>query len=81
MPTNKAGKSGYIKVPAAAFAAMAVIAAVGAVVGLLAWPRTDPDLLAHEHVDHPHLVKEHGNAQEGHVFTIDTLHHRWPGAR
>jgi H+ antiporter protein len=65
----------------AAFGAMAAIALVGTSVALWAWPRTDPDTVAHDHADlspdHPHLRENHRDAGS-HAFVIDDLHHHWP---
>ena len=65
----------------AAFAAMAVISAVGTLAALWLWPSADPDKLAHDHADlapdHPHLHGDHRNARE-HAFVIDDLHQHWP---
>ena len=65
----------------AAFAAMAVIAAVGTLAASWLWPSADPDTVNHDHADlvpdHPHLRGDHGTVRE-HAFVIDDLHQRWP---
>ncbi|BBD02191.1 hypothetical protein YGS_C2P0204 [Sphingobium sp. YG1] len=65
----------------AAFAAMAVIAAVGTLAASWLWPSADPVTVNHDHADlapdHPHLRGDHGTARE-HAFVIDDLHQRWP---
>ncbi len=66
---------------AAAFGAMAVIAAIGTLAAIRLWPANDPDVVAHDHgdldADDPHL-KEHG--AKGHAFVIDKRHPDWPKA-
>lgn len=77
-----AGQLGANVGQTAAFAAMALLAALGTVAALWLWPRADPDILAHDHEglasDHPHLRKDHGKISSGHAFVIDDLHQHWP---
>ncbi len=67
----------------AAFAILAVLAAIGTVAAFVVWPKGDPAELAHSHhdlpSDHPHQAAH--AAREGvhaHDFVIDDLHPRWP---
>lgn len=64
----------------AAFAAMAVVAAIGTVAALWLWPAHDPDVVPHGHgdlaADRAHL-REHTAGE--HAFVIDRLHPKWPG--
>lgn len=74
-----AGQLGARVGMAAAFGAMAAIAAVGTVAALWLWPANDPDVVAHDHgdlsADDPHLLEhEHGD----HPFVIDRRHREWP---
>ena len=66
----------------AAFAILAGLALSGALIGWLAWPKRDPEVVPHDHQDlpedHPHLREEHAAKQ--HAFVIDELHSRWPRA-
>ena len=66
----------------AAFAGLAVLAALGAVAALRFWPRQDPEALAHSHDDldpgHEHLSTMHANGARAHSFVIDELHPEWP---
>jgi MFS family permease len=66
-----------------AFAILAALATVGFLVGLVAWPKQDPEVVAHSHADlppdHAHLREQHSHAN-GHAFVIDDLHPRWPHA-
>lgn len=67
----------------AAFGGLAVLAAVGTVIGVRIWPVADPEAIPHRHdeleSDHPHVKEEHGgNASREHSFVIDDLHLRWP---
>ena len=65
----------------AAFAILGVVAAAGFLVGLSAWPKQDPDVIAHRHDDlpddHPHIRNEHARGRP-HAFVIDELHPDWP---
>ena len=63
---------------------LAVIGALALMTVLALWPAHDPEVLTHDHPDlphdHPHL-QEHGPGKgHAHVFVIDSLHPRWPGA-
>ena len=74
-----AGQLGAKVSMTAAFAAMAIIAAIGTVLAMWLWPANDPDVLAHDHGDlgetDPHL-QDH---QKGdHPFVIDSRHRQWP---
>ena len=64
---------------AAAFGAMAGIAAAGTLAAIRLWPANDPDVVDHEHsdlaADDPHL-REHEDG--GHTFVIDKRHPDWP---
>ena len=64
---------------AAAFGAMAAIAAVGTLAAVRLWPANDPDVVAHDHSDlapdDPHR-REHEAG--GHAFVIDKRHPDWP---
>lgn len=65
----------------AAFAAMAVVAGIGALAVLLLWPAEDPEVVPHDHDDlpddHEHLRLHHGGDGATHVYMIDDLHRRW----
>lgn len=65
----------------AAFAGMAVLAAIGVLAALWLWPPKDPDAVPHRHddlpPDHPHLREAHAD-DAAHAFVIDDLHPRWP---
>lgn len=65
-----------------AFAATAVLAAIGTLVAILIWPSDDPSVLAHDHKDlpagHPHLTDAHAAGSAQHEFHIDDLHTQWP---
>lgn len=65
---------------AAAFAAMAGLAAFGTLAALILWPTRDLDVVDHDHADlpadHPHRRESHG--PRGHDYVIDDLHPRWP---
>jgi len=67
---------------AAAFAAMAALAAIGFAAALKFWPANDPDSISHNHddlpADHPHLRKAHAGGKSSHDFVIDDLHQKWP---
>ncbi|MBB3588416.1 MFS transporter [Sphingomonas sp. BK481] len=66
---------------AAAFAAMAVLSAIGVVAALWLWPANDPDVLDHAHgdlaADDTHHL-EHA-AGKTHPYVIDRRHPKWPG--
>ncbi|MEG3126043.1 MFS transporter [Sphingomonas sp. GB1N7] len=66
---------------AAAFTAMAAVAAIGVVAAFLIWPSNDPDVIAHEHGDladdDPHRQV---HAVGDHPYVIDRRHSRWPKA-
>lgn len=66
----------------AAFAGMAVIAAIGTVGALRLWPSSDPDVVPHSHddlaSDHPHLQEAHAISGGAHPYVVDDLHHNWP---
>lgn len=64
---------------AAAFAAMAILAAVGVIAAARLWPAEDPDRIDHSHGDDdvgPEHRKLH--VQGGHDFVIDRKHPIWP---
>lgn len=69
--------------PSAAFVILGLLCAAGLSIGFLLWPRSDPDVLPHEHPemapDHPHL-RDHATASgtHAHAYTIDADHQRWP---
>lgn len=77
-----AGQVGARSGMAAAFLALAAVAALGVALAIWRWPRRDPDALAHEHpelpVGHPHLA-EHDGSLHTHRYVIDELHGHWPG--
>ena len=78
-----AGQVGAGRGQAAAFGALAVVAAIGTATALRLWPASDPDQLAHRHDnlpdDHPHLRTAHAQAGSAiHDFVIDDLHTQWP---
>lgn len=60
--------------------ALAGLAALGVVVALAVWPRSDPQALAHSHEnlppDHPHL--QGSTPTHAHDFVIDEVHPAWP---
>lgn len=64
---------------AAAFGAMAAIAAIGTLAAIWLWPTSDPDVVAHSHddlaADDAHL---HVHAAGDHPFVIDKRHPDWP---
>lgn len=69
----------------AALVALTVVAMLGFIATLAAWPAREPAELAHRHddlpPDHPHW-QEHAAAADGahaHAVRIDELHRRWPG--
>ena len=64
---------------AAAFAALAVLAALGTFAAAAFWPQQDPEIVPHVHdlaPGHPHLVD--GQAGHAHAYRIDDLHQVWP---
>ena len=69
--------------PAAA-GTMAVLALAGLGAAVRLWPRSDADVVEHEHrdlaVDHPHLqdVAPTGARRHAHAFVIDDTHTSWP---
>lgn len=69
--------------PGAAFLTLSALCAAGLILGLLMWPRRDPDRLAHAHPgmadDDPHL-RDHPleDGAHSHAFVIDDRHSRWP---
>jgi MFS family permease len=75
----------------AAFAVLAMMALGGLCLGMVLWPRHDPDELKHDHAglaaDHPHRIGDgDGHASTGgfshrHAFVIDELHREWPSHR
>ncbi|MBN9554468.1 MAG: MFS transporter [Alphaproteobacteria bacterium] len=77
-----AGQAGAIGSMALAFAATAVLAAIGTIIAFKIWPTEDPEVVAHSHSDlppgHPHLVEGHPSGGARHVFVIDELHPHWP---
>lgn len=67
----------------AALGGMAVLGGIGTGLALWLWPRNDPQIMPHEHLDlapdHPHLQRYHGgNGTTGHPYVIDDLHKHWP---
>ena len=68
---------------AAAFAALAVLAALGTVAAVVLWLRQDPEVVPHAHdlpPGHPHLGDggEDGGRAHAHAYRIDDLHQVWP---
>jgi hypothetical protein len=66
----------------AAFAAMAAIAGIGAVIALMVWPANDPDVVPHDEdldAQHEHIREHHADGAE-HAYMIDDLHPRWSKA-
>lgn len=65
-----------------AFAAAAILAAVGTIVAFVIWPLRDPDVVPHEHedlpADHPHMITHHSDGAAAHPFVIDRQHPQWP---
>jgi MFS family permease len=63
---------------------LAAIAAFGCIAGVFLWPRSDAEIVEHEHVeladDDPHWAEGHSRSgrRHSHAFVIDTLHSRWP---
>jgi MFS family permease len=68
-----------------AFAAAAVLAAVGTAIALIIWPVHDPSVLPHSHddlpPDDPHLRAHHPGGVSAHEFVIDDRHPHWPSVR
>ncbi len=64
---------------AAAFGAMAVLAAIGTLAAIWLWPISDPDVVAHQHGDLPagdaHVRVD---AKGNHPFAIGRRRPRWP---
>ena len=64
---------------AAAFVALAVLAALGTFAAAAFWPRQDPEIVLHAHdlpLGHPHLAD--GDGAHAHAYRIDDLHQVWP---
>jgi hypothetical protein len=63
---------------------LAAIAAFGCVAALWFWPRSDAEIVEHEHAglddDDPHWADGHSRTgrRHSHAFVIDALHSRWP---
>jgi MFS family permease len=76
-----AGWAGDALGMAAAMGLLGIVAAIGVVLAVRVWPRTDGAEIAHAHPDlapdHPHL-KAHGVSGHRHVFVIDDEHRAWP---
>jgi MFS family permease len=76
-----AGQAGAIGSMALAFAATAVLAAIGTITAFKNWPVEDPEVVEHSHSDlppgHPHLVEGHPGGSASHAFVIDELHPHW----
>ena len=68
-----------------AFAAAAVLAAVGTAIALIIWPVHDPSVLPHSHddlsPDDPHLLEHHPGGVSAHEFVIDDRHPHWPSVK
>lgn len=69
----------------AALAALSALAVVGLVAAWRAWPKNEPSVLPHEHLDlppdHPHWNEHALNSEtsrHAHPYVIDELHTRWP---
>jgi H+ antiporter protein len=78
-----AGQVGATVSQQAAFAALAVLAALGTGLAFLLWPSRDPAEVAHSHPDlapdHLHLAGHaSGPGGHSHPYLIDDLHTRWP---
>lgn len=81
-----AGQLGASIGQVAAFAALALVAAIGTVIALWLWPSHDPEQVAHRHDDlppgHAHLRDDHDNGKvAAHAFVIDDIHPEWPRPR
>ncbi len=65
--------------PAAAFAALALLAAAGMVSGVVLWTRDDTKTIQHTH---DNLPEDHPHVQDGrshsHPIVIDDYHQHWP---
>jgi H+ antiporter protein len=65
--------------PTTALWSLAALATVGMLSARIFWPRTDVEILAHDHddlpEDHPHVQ---GSRSHSHKFVIDDYHHHWP---
>ena len=65
-----------------AFTVSAVLALVGTLIATSIWPRTDADVIGHDHPelpdDHPHMLEGHPKGSAVHSFVIDELHPNWP---
>ena len=71
----------------AAFAALAGVAALAALLATRLWPSHDPDAVLHVHADlttgHPHLAGAEpvaGGFRHVHAFVLDAEHRSWPKA-
>lgn len=69
----------------AALVALSALALVGLLAAWHAWPKHDPQVVPHDHVDlaadHPHwkaYAADDAATGHAHVFAIDELHGRWP---
>ncbi len=66
-----------------AFVVLGVLAALGTLVAMIAWPAGLALTVEHVHVDlppdDPHLTDAHGR-RHAHPIVIDDLHGRWPAA-
>lgn len=81
-----AGQLGASIGQVAAFAALALVAAIGTAIALWLWPSHDPEQVAHRHDDlppgHAHLRDDHDNGKvAAHAFVIDDIHPEWPRPR
>ena len=66
---------------AAAFAAMAILAAIGVIAAARLWPAEDPDRIEHSHGDDDVGPEHHKlHAEGGHDFVIDRKHPNWPSS-
>lgn len=77
-----AGQAGTLLGMPAAFAILAVLAAIGLVAGLAKWPEADPEAVEHVHAElpagHAHLADHRGGRAHRHAYVIDDLHTEWP---
>ncbi|MGE0315854.1 MAG: MFS transporter [Lautropia sp.] len=66
------------------FTVLGVLATVGAIAAARIWPRSDPDVLDHEHRldgSHPHVADatlQGETRRHAHAFVIDREHPQWP---